>query len=280
MEKILVLQPDNRLAVVETVTKGQTAIFNPNVLIDYVARAVEHWSPMKVEALALERDLKPIDSTETLAAAKFAEGKLAGVRIDADKDREIFTKPFLFAHRLVNEQYGLLIDGIKKTESRIKTKVQAYAQEVERVRQSQLAEQRKRDEAAAEAIRKAQQEADRLAAEAARLATPEAEEAAEDAAFAAELAEVTQPAPVAIAAPVGKPVLDFELEHAGTRHELQDILAFAKLYPHFCKIEIWRSAVIEELNNGGCFGAKDGVIPCVPGLRIFEKFKTHTRAVR
>ncbi len=280
MEKILVLTSESRLALVERIEPKQVAIFNPQLMTDALARAAEFYSPDKVKALAISQKIKHISDSEQLAVAKEAQGRLAAIRIDAEKDRKFFTQPFLDSQRFIKEQYDLLSVGITKEEKRLDAIVQTYAQEVERKRQEQINEQRRKDEEAAKVARERQAEIDRLAKLAAEKPSEEAAEKLEEAQFAAELAELETPAPIEIAAPVGKAVLDFELAHAGTRHETADILAFAKLYPHMCKIEIRRSAVTDELNNGACFGAEPETIPVVPGLRIFEKFRTTTRAVR
>lgn len=279
-EKLLVAKPDGALALVESISKGQSIILSPAALTEALMRTVESYSPRKVDALKLGARIVKVTDNETLADAKEAQGKLAGVRIDAEKARKEFTQGFLDSQRFIKENFDSLSVGIVREEKRLADLVQTYAREVEQKRQAQIAEQQRQQAEAARKAKEAQDEIDRLAALAKEKPSEELEEALEEATFQAEVAALA-PAPVVeIAEAVGKAVLDFALEHEGTRHEAQDILAFAKLYPHMCKIEIRRSAVIEELNNGACFGAEPGTIPSVPGLRIFEKFRTSNRVTR
>lgn len=282
-EKILVSKSNGTLAVVDTAESGQSIILSPAALTESLLRTVESYSPRKVEALTLSSPIKAIGDSQGLAATKEAQGKLAGVRIDAEKARKDFTNPFLDSQRFIKEQFDLLVVGMIREEKRLNELVQSYAAEVERKRQAQIAEQQRQ---ATEAARKAREAQDRIEALKAELKNPHPSEEdmiaeqLEEAIFDAEVAPLESPAPVEIAESVGKPVLDYVIDGEGTRHEHASIMAFAKLYPQFCKIEIRRAAVIEELNNGGCFGAEAGVIPCVPGLKIIERFKTSTKVTR
>lgn len=238
---------------------------------------------------------------------------LAAVRIGVDKSRELVKKPVLelgrkidgiakdFAAEVVAEEARLtgLVNEYAREQQRIAREAAAAAErerqriereehekrmaalraEQEAERQRMEAERKKHEaemerlrasraadeQAEAEARRKEEEaaRAQREAAQRAEAARLEAERAAEEARRQEEAARSAVAAPVM---PAGtKEEIDFEVE---------DALAFAVKFPQLVTITPKRADILAALKKSY---ARNGKLPEVPGLRVFQNLRVKTR---
>jgi hypothetical protein len=212
-----------------------------------VTPAAEQQKQTIIEAA---RRVVAVTDQDTCDLANARIKALASVRNVVEKSRTEVKAPVI--------ELGRKIDGIAKDfvadviaeESRLSELVTGYAREVQRkAREAQ---------AAAEAQRK-QEEAARRAQE----AQPEQERAAPEA-EAPVAAAVALPAVPALPTGVTETV-DFLVE---------DIAAFYAKFPQLCEVTVKRAEVLKQIKRSL---AKNGKLPTVPGLKIFQNIKPKAR---
>jgi chromosome segregation ATPase len=166
--------------------------------------------------------------------------------------------------RIEREEHERKMEALRAEQEAERKRMQAEreAHEAEMARlaaeRNADAEAQARAEAAAAEARRAQEEATRRAQEAQAEQERAAREAAERAAAVA--------VPATPALPTGvKEEVDFLVE---------DIAAFYTKFPQFCEVTVKRAEVLKQIKKSL---AKNGVLPKVPGLKIFQNIKPKAR---
>ncbi len=268
---------------------------------------------LKASAIEASRRIVAVTDQDSCYLAQARIKALAAIRIGVDKSRELVKKPVLEKGREIDGIARDFAADVVAEEARLTGMVNEYAREQQRIaREAAAAAERERQriereehEARMEALRKEQEaESQRMEAErakheaemerlrAARALDAEAEaearrreqeaaqaqrEAAEradaarlDAERAAEEArrqeEAARSAVVAPALPTGaKEEIDFEVI---------DALAFAVKFPQLVTITPKRADILAALKKSF---ARNGKLPEVAGLRVFQNLRVKTR---
>lgn len=260
----------------------------------------------KAAVLDLSRAVQAVTDQDSCDIAQARIKALAAIRIAVDKSRELVKKPVLDLGRTIDATAKTFSAEVVAEEARLSALVNEYAREQQRkareaaeaaererqriereehearmaaLRAEQEAE-RKKHEAEMERLRAEQQQdaaaqaearrreeeaakAQREAAERAEAARLEAEQAAAEARRQEEAARSALAAPVM---PNGtKEEIDFEVV---------DIVAFAAKFPQLVTFIPKRADILAALKKSY---ARNGTLPEVPGLRVFQNLRVKTR---
>lgn len=217
---------------------------------------------------------KKIDgiATDFVADVVAEESRLSGLVAEYAREQQRIAREAREAaererQRIEREEHERKMEALRKEQEaerqRMEEERRKHEAEMERLRA-----ERAQDTAAAEEARKREQAAAAAEAEARRKAVEaqaEAERAAAQAQADREAAE-RQVSTLAAPVPTGvKEEIDFEVV---------DIHAFVAKFPQLCRIEPKRAEVLAALNKSF---AKKGVLPEVPGLRVFHNLKVKGR---
>ncbi len=243
-------------------------------------QAAEDFEREKQRVIDACKAVTNTDTSEGMEKARQAvvDGKafIAGI----EKRREEVKKPVLDLGREIDAFAKTLNEGLAEPLARVNSMIVA---QLKAEREAQEAAQRAeadRQRKAAEEQRKAEIEAARLKEEATKA------EAGGDKAKAAELEEkafeeslraeeaAMAPAPVFVPAvqPKGvsaKPTFDYEINGKTEWEIAASLLALAQVHPHFVKIEIRRSVVLDAINRAGERN--------LPGLTVKETLNVRIR---
>lgn len=256
----------------------------PEIALDPKAQTLKDY------AISAALEVTRVATEDELALAVEAMRRLGEIRKGVEAQRKEIKAPVLELGKKIDKTAADFVGSVHQNELRLEGMINHFQRQQIEAR----AAQQKELEAQAAAARQetvkversiddlriaiANEEAaglgDELETDALRDQLLELELAAESAAAAAPLAVIEAEAPKGLATRVK---LDYRVQGRNERETHAALVKFATAYPHLVKIEIRRSAVMDELNKGACFGVSEGEMPIVPGLEVYTSIRSQVR---